>query len=164
VSNLADRRAGAGGAGPPSEILKNPDEGFLDKIREAVRQVEDIDEKRIELTASKTAIFAQLNADFAVNKDALRSAMRYVKLKDEAKVNYDLSYEVGRRALGDPVQFDLFDQQLERAVKEDQAKRAKDESARQRDPVAAAQAAFVDPADPDAAPSASRRGKRMPVA
>jgi hypothetical protein len=158
-SNVAQLNDHRGSGKPEDSILAQPDEKFLSRIKSAVDDLEEIDEKRTELTASKTAIFAQLAADYAVNKDAMRAAMRYVKLKDDAKQNYDLTYQVCRRALGSPVQMDLFDQQLERAVKIDQAKRKIEAvPATGEDPKSKAEALFV----PPGAEEGDKPAKRLP--
>jgi len=103
---------------PPPSMLASPSDDFLQEIRNAVQTLKEIDAKRKDLTASKTATVERLAADHAVNKAAMLAAMRYVDLKDKDKENWDLTYQVVRKALGDPVQQDLFDAQLQRGVEQ----------------------------------------------
>jgi len=103
---------------PPPSMLASPSDDFLQEIRNAVQTLKEIDAKRKDLTASKTATVERLAADHAVNKAAMLAAMRYVDLKDKDKENWDLTYQVVRKALGDPVQQDLFEAQLQRGVEQ----------------------------------------------
>lgn len=99
-------------------MLANPDEAFMERIRDAAEQLEGINERRSQLSADRTAVLEGLAADHGVNKHAMLAAIRYCDLKDKAKENWDLTYQVTRKALGAPVQMDLFEAQLERGVKQ----------------------------------------------
>jgi len=99
-------------------MLANPSEQFMEQIREAVAELENIDERRAKLSADRSAVLEGLAAEHGVNKHAMLAAIRYADLKDAAKQNWDLTYQVTRKALGVPVQMDLFEAQLERGTKQ----------------------------------------------
>lgn len=99
-------------------MLANPSEQFMEQIREAVAELENIDERRAKLSADRSAVLEGLAAEHGVNKHAMLAAIRYADLKDAAKQNWDLTYQVTRKALGVPIQMDLFEAQLERGTKQ----------------------------------------------
>jgi hypothetical protein len=106
-----------------NRFLAAPDEAFLQKLRDVSAELGDIGAKREELNAQKTALEQGLAADYGVNVRAMRAAIRYCELSDEQKIGWDLTNQVMRKALGQPVQMDLFEAQVTKAVKSAEAKK-----------------------------------------
>lgn len=92
------------------------DQGFLQKIVDAATKLEDIANQRSSLNAASTAIFAGFDV-YGLNRNALRAAIRYTKMNDDQKGNYDLSYLIARKALKVPVQADLFEEKAKAEVR-----------------------------------------------
>lgn len=92
------------------------DEEFLQLIRDAHARLESIQDKRAELNADKAHIMAAL-IDKGLNKDAFKAARKYELTPEEKREGYDLSYQIARKALGVPVQDDLFVAAAEQQVK-----------------------------------------------
>lgn len=71
--------------------------------------VADVDKKRKALNdkiaAGKSDLVSQ-----GFNADAIKAALAYNKASEIERTNFDLSYIFTRKALGCPVQSDLFDQ------------------------------------------------------
>lgn len=97
-----------------SEVQFNND--FLQKLVDARNKLDDIASHRSSLNAASTAIFASLDV-YGLNREALRSAIRYTKMDEEGRENYDLSYLISRKALGQPVQADLFEEKAKAEVR-----------------------------------------------
>jgi len=93
-------------------ILAQPDEAFLQELRDAVLEMDKINDRRADLNAAKKAIVERLQAEYGCNRHAMKAAIQYCKLDEGKRENFDLTYQVTRRALGAPVQADLFDAQL----------------------------------------------------
>jgi len=93
-------------------ILAQPDESFLQELRDAASEMDSINDQRAELNAAKRAIVERLQAQYGCNRHAMKAAIQYCKLDEDKRENFDLTYQVTRRALGAPVQHDLFDAQL----------------------------------------------------
>jgi hypothetical protein len=108
---------------PANSFLAAPDEAFLQKLRDVSAELGEIGTRREELNAQKTALEQGLAADYGVNVRAMRAAIRYCELTDEQKVGWDLTNQVVRKALGQPVQLDLFEAQVNKAVKSAEAKK-----------------------------------------
>jgi len=97
-------------------ILAQPDEAFLQELRDAAAEMDSINDQRAELNASKKAIVERLQAQYGCNRQAMKAAIQYSKLPDDKRENFDLTYQVTRRALGAPMQADLFDAQLQKTT------------------------------------------------
>jgi len=97
-------------------ILAQPDEAFLQELRDAATEMDSINDQRAELNAAKKAIVERLQAQYGCNRHAMKAAIQYSKLPDDKRENFDLTYQVTRRALGAPVQADLFDAQLQKTT------------------------------------------------
>jgi len=97
-------------------ILAQPDEAFLQELRDAAAEMDSINDQRAELNATKKAIVERLQAQYGCNRHAMKAAIQYSKLPDDKRENFDLTYQVTRRALGAPVQADLFDAQLQKTT------------------------------------------------
>jgi len=93
-------------------ILAQPDEGFLQELRDAAAEMDAINDRRADLNAAKKAIVERLQAQYGCNRHAMKAAIQYCKLDESKRENFDLTYQVTRRALGAPVQADLFDAQI----------------------------------------------------
>jgi hypothetical protein len=92
-------------------FFAQPDEGFLKLLRDSIATLDEIDTERDDLNARKKAVLENL-ATKGVNKKAFMAARQYLALKEKHQELWDLSYQVTRRAGGDPVQFELFDAQV----------------------------------------------------
>lgn len=92
------------------------DQGFMQKLVDARDKLDDIASQRSSLNAASTAIFASLDT-YGLNRNALRAAILYTKMDEEKRENYDLSYLISRKALGVPVQADLFEEKAKAEVR-----------------------------------------------
>ena len=92
------------------------DPGFMQKLVDARDKLDDIASQRTSLNAASTAIFASLDT-YGLNRNALRAAINYTKMDEEKRENYDLSYLISRKALGVPVQADLFEEKAKAEVR-----------------------------------------------
>lgn len=92
------------------------DQSFLQKLIDARAKLEDIANQRSSLNAASTAIFASLDV-YGMNREALRAAIRYTKMDEDQRENYDLSYLISRKAMGHPVQADLFEEKAKAEVR-----------------------------------------------
>jgi hypothetical protein len=143
VTNMADKRnQDQPQTGPDASILAAPDEKFLAKLRDTAEALKAIDDRRSALSSERTALLEVLVADHAINKAALLAAIRYCDLPEDKRENWDLTYQVTRKAMGAPVQMDLFEAQVEKSIKTAEAKK-RIERARAPDPKQAAEAAFI---------------------
>ena len=84
-------------------------------IREAEANLEVIDDERAELSARKAAIVANM-VDKGLNKEAIKAAFKYFRTPEDKRERFDLSYQIARKALGCPVQDDLFVAAAQRQV------------------------------------------------
>ena len=116
ITNDDDTKAPPTSGEPNASMLANPDEEFLQRLRDATAALENIAKKRADLSAEKTALLESLASNYAVNKKAMLAAIQYADLKDTHKENWDMTYQVTRRALGEPIQNDLFEAQLQKGV------------------------------------------------
>lgn len=106
---------------PEETPLINPsDAEFMEKLRKASDELDDIAAQRSELNANSQAVFARFDRD-GLNRHAIRAARAYMKLDPEKRENYDLSYQVMRKALGAPIQDDLFEAYARKQVTSHQA-------------------------------------------
>lgn len=94
--------------GKTPEIFKAEDPKFMKKIVDGANKINEIKDKRKALSADIAAVMANFESD-GLNKKAVKAAMTYVDLDDKERDNYDLSYTITRKALGVPVQGDLFE-------------------------------------------------------
>ena len=83
------------------------DPKIIQLIADSEKQLQDIDDKRAELNATKAEVVAKLVAK-GLNKDGVKAAIKYYRTAEEKRENFDLSYAVTRKALGVPMQDDLF--------------------------------------------------------
>ena len=83
------------------------DEDTLERVKNFATLTEDIENSRAALNAKLAAGKAVL-VDEGFNKDALDAAIKYAKTPEEKRENFDLTYMYCRKALGIPVQDDLF--------------------------------------------------------
>ncbi|MCB1789542.1 MAG: hypothetical protein KDJ24_04540 [Gammaproteobacteria bacterium] len=96
------------------------DDDFMQQIRDANEKLEAIENKRDELNAQSAAVIAKLKDD-GIPKSAFTAARKYIKTKEEKRAGWDLAYQVCRKALGQPMQDDLFEASARQQVKQHQA-------------------------------------------
>lgn len=104
-------------AGDSNVDLKDSlyDQEFLNELVEAEKDLAEIDDERAELNARKGEITARL-VNKGLNKDAVNAAIKYFRTEEDKRQNFDLSYAITRKALGVPIQDDLFVAAAQRAV------------------------------------------------
>jgi hypothetical protein len=101
---------------PDSENESIWDDDTLQSVRNFSDTLTDIKNRREELNAEKTAAQANLiNKGF--NKDALHEAIKYANTEEDKRQNFDMTYLYARKALGHPVQDDLFTAAMQQQVK-----------------------------------------------
>lgn len=92
------------------------DKNTMDRVKEFAKLAEEISDSRAalnaKLAAGKTALI-----DDGFNKDALEAAIKYAKTPEEKRENFDLTYLFCRKALGTPIQDDLFSVATQQQVK-----------------------------------------------
>ena len=84
------------------------DPALLEDVRNAFDLLETIGAKRDALNAEKKAALSKLKAQH-MNSAGITLAMQYCRLDDRQRINFDITYQFVRRALGMPVQADLFE-------------------------------------------------------
>ncbi len=91
--------------------------------QETMKEVEDYAKLVDEIADTRAALNARLAAaktslvDAGFNRDALRAAVSYAKTPESKRENFDLTYLYCRKALGVPVQDDLFVAAMQQQVK-----------------------------------------------
>lgn len=97
------------------------DDGFLQRLRDVKERVASKVAERKSLNDDIASEMASLQSD-GLNPKAFKAACAYLDMSPEQRENYDLSYAVSRRALGEPLQDDLFvataKQNLKKAVQQ----------------------------------------------
>lgn len=91
------------------------DQKFLDTITKAHDSLQQIKTRREALNAEKQEVIATL-VDMGLDRNAVKSAMQYAETPVDKRQLFDLSYAATRKALGVPMQDDLFVAQAQRAV------------------------------------------------
>jgi len=94
-------------------MLKQPDQAFLDSVATMGQTFEDLRAEAKVINESRKALIARVE-EKGIHKQAFRDAGKYVRMSPEQQENYDLSYQLVRRALGKPVQMELELAQAER--------------------------------------------------
>lgn len=110
---------------PEDTIESTWDANTAAELAEFGAKVLDVQKKRKalndELAAGKSSLVSK-----GFNADAIKAAIAYNKTSEDERANFDLSYIYTRRALGCPVQSDLFEQaSLEQVVVEHKDKSPK---------------------------------------
>jgi len=82
--------------------------------------LEEIKKKRAALSTEKAAIVANWSAK-GLSPDAIEAAAAYCEKSDDAKQNYDISYQFAREVFGEPVQVDMFEESVKAEIREQQA-------------------------------------------
>ncbi len=88
----------------------------LERVKEFAETTEEIKTARAALNATLAAGKAKL-IDDGFNKDALEAAIKYARTEDDKRQNFDLTYLYCRKALGHPVQDDLFVEATKQQIK-----------------------------------------------
>lgn len=91
-----------------TSIFKTEDPKFMTKLREGAEKVAAFVIKRTEVNKDIAAEMAKFESD-GLNRKAVKAAMSYIDMNEKDQQNYDLTYNVMRKALGQPVQGDLFE-------------------------------------------------------
>ena len=102
------------------------DQGTLKKVSDFAELVGDVKNECSELNARLAAGKAALIA-MGFNKDGLEAAIKYARTDEDKRENFDLSYLFCRKALGHPVQDDLFMAATQQQVKVEMKKKAETE-------------------------------------
>lgn len=92
------------------------DEETLTAVRDFSDELDRIAGER-ELLNSEKAVATTKLTNMGFNSEALKAAISYHKTPEEKRRNFDLSYQFARRALGCPVQDDLFVAAMQKQVK-----------------------------------------------
>lgn len=100
-------------------VFKKEDPKFMQKLRDGAKKIEDIKEKRKAMSADIQAVYANFEAE-GLNRKAVKAAISYVGMDEDEQQNYDLSYKITRKALGKPVQGDLFEAAVVSELREKQ--------------------------------------------
>lgn len=98
------------------EISLSFDQDFMDRITAAASELDVIAEERKEVNAKKNLVISRLEK-YGLNRHAVTAVFRYLKLDEDARDNFDLSYAIARKATGSPLQDDLFEASATHAVK-----------------------------------------------
>lgn len=109
-------------AGAVASFLAQPSEEFLEALREYDVAMDEAQEARAEINARVKAVEEKLVVTYGVNKLALRAARAYSKINEKRQERWDLTYQVTRRAIGAPVQMELFGAQVNETGKRANAK------------------------------------------
>lgn len=97
------------------------DSGTLARVKKFADLCDEIADSRAALNAKKQAGITSL-IDDGFNKDALEAAIKYSKTEEDKRQNFDLTYMFCRKALGVPIQDDLFAAAAQQQVKVAKAK------------------------------------------
>lgn len=96
------------------------DEGTLELIRRTNEELDRIADEREELNHAKGEAIARLK-NKGIPVDAFTAARKYIRTKEEKRAGWDLAYQFCRKALGEPLQDDLFEAAARRQVENHQA-------------------------------------------
>jgi hypothetical protein len=102
------------------------DQKTMERVQDFAKLVDEVGTAREALNASLAAGKAGL-IDDGFNKDALDAAIKYSKTPDDKRENFDLTYMYARKALGVPIQDDLFSHAMSQQVKVSKSKPADEE-------------------------------------
>lgn len=83
----------------------------LEIIHQCAEKIKTLSEDRKAINASVQAVREQVES-FGVSKAAFDMAMRYARMDEEQRQGFDVAYAVVRKALGLPIQSDLFNAEL----------------------------------------------------
>jgi uncharacterized protein (UPF0335 family) len=96
---------------PVASATTAGDTSKIDKeIVAAQAKIEKIEDERAAMNADKKSIIERLEVR-GINKHALKLAFRYAKMDSKQREGFDVAYKVVRRAIGLPLQGDLFERQ-----------------------------------------------------
>lgn len=95
------------------------DEKFLNKISTAHDKLQKIKTQREKLNSQKQEVISNL-VDMGLDRHAVKAAINYAETPEDKRQLFDLTYAATRKALGVPLQDDLFVATAQRAVDEHQ--------------------------------------------
>lgn len=101
------------------DVFKQEDPKFMDKLKAAGEKYDAIKGERKKLNASMEELMATFEND-GLNRKAVKAAISYVSMNEKDQQNYDLSYTIMRKAMGQPVQGDLFEAKVASEMKDRQ--------------------------------------------
>ena len=107
VSTLHQPGAGAGTDAGPELVEHVWDSDTLKQIAKYGELIAGITKKREALNTQKAAGKAAL-VEIGFNKESLTAALSYANTPEKDRLNWDESYIFARKALGCPLQEDLF--------------------------------------------------------
>ena len=91
-----------------TSLFKQEAPDFMQKLQDGAAKIAKIAGERKELNAQIAEVMATFEND-GLNRHAVKSAIRYIDMNEKDQQNFDLTYNVMRKALGKPVQGDLFE-------------------------------------------------------
>jgi uncharacterized protein (UPF0335 family) len=91
-----------------TSLFKPEDPGFMQRLRDGAEKIARIQGERKELSASIAEVMATFENE-GLNRHAVKSAIKFTNMNETEQENYDLTYTIMRKALGKPVQGDLFE-------------------------------------------------------
>lgn len=96
------------------------DQDTLELIRKTNDELDRINDEREELNHAKGEAITKLK-NKGIPIDAFKAARKYCKTEEEKRAGWDLAYQFCRKALGQPMQDDLFEAAARRQVEDHQA-------------------------------------------
>jgi len=85
--------------------------GLLKEIKEGVDSVIQLKKERAEINASIAEVRSRMEAK-GIKKKAFDAALRYLEQDEEQREGYDMAYAIARKAVGLPMQGDLFEDEV----------------------------------------------------
>jgi len=103
-----------------THLFKQEDPDFMQKLTDGAAKIARIAGERKELNAEIAEVMASFENE-GLNRHAAKAAMKYVDMNEKDQLNYDLTYNVMRKALGKPVQGDLFEAAVASEIRDNKA-------------------------------------------
>lgn len=89
-----------------ANLTDDPD--LRQQIVDTIEEFKGLSNEAAQINARKRELIESLEAK-GVNRHAFRYVLAFEKMDESQRQGLDLSYMIGRRAIGQPVQGDLFD-------------------------------------------------------
>ncbi len=81
-------------------------------ISKAVKTIDDIRGQREELAGKALEVFAKLENDYGIHRDAVRLALKVRDMELEKRLHFDIAYQLMRLSTSEPVQSELFESDI----------------------------------------------------
>ena len=81
-------------------------------ISKAVKTIDDIRGQREELAGKALEVFAKLENDYGIHRDAVRLALKVRDMEPEKRLHFDIAYQLMRLSTSEPVQAELFESDI----------------------------------------------------